>query len=266
VLSILKRTGIALPVAFVLASVAGCGSGGDPTQFSLAINPTPALVMADYTTPAITAVVGPPTWLIPYAGDVAVVATPPPGFTCIPASCTVIATPTQHAPGTAVFRFDTDTTLAAGTYQIAFHASGGNHEHDAMGEVDVTAWNGLPPPPDFDFSVTPASEFFILATNSSRDASVSYLLTFYRYNHYTGPIDVSVALAPGFTCNVTCNIVDTADTAEFGVGLGNLPTFGTNVFTATVAPYVTRTEAVTVRVARAPPPPPGPPLPGGGGG
>ena len=259
----LARLGGVLLSAAALA-MAGCGWGGDPSDFLLTANQANISVMADYTTPAITLTM---RGVNSFGTTVALTAVPPPGFTCNP-SCTATISTDGDATTTVAFRFDTVSTLAGpAVYPIVFRGVKGKIEHDVTVMAAVTAFDGVLPPPDFDFTVDP-STFNAFVTKGKFYDDIRYTFTFARYNHYTGPISVVATLMDPetFCSTAACSFVDTANVipAPFVISTDTTQGRHTILFTASVAPYVTKTATAEIVVIVIPPLP-GPPLPGGGG-
>lgn len=261
---ILSRVGFALLSAAALA-MTDCGWGGDPSDFRVTVDNASIKVMADYTTPAITLHV---QAVDAYFATVTFTAVPPPGFTCNP-TCTATTTSEGLGLSTIVFHFDTVPNLVGSTtYPIVFRGMEGKIEHDVTVQVSVTAFDGNPPPPDFDFTVDPAIYDALVTTGKFYD-DIRYTFTFTRYNHYTGPISVVATLmdADTFCGPGACSFVDTANVIPAPFVISTDTTTGRHpiLFTASVAPYVTKTTTAQIVVIMIPPPP-RPPLPGGGGG
>jgi hypothetical protein len=254
--NILSRVGIAV-LSMAASTMVGCGSGGDPSDFLVTVDHASISVMADYTTPAITLSV---KAVDAFHATVTFTAVAPPGFTCQP-SCTATTTSDGGGTSSIVFRFDTAPEVAGpATYPIVFHGVeakvGGTIEHDVTVSVAVTAWNGTTPPPDFDFTVTPALQYELVPAHGVLKDDTRYMLTFTRYNHYTGPISVVATLMdPDTFCSTAaCSMVDTTDTisAPFLISTDEASGRHMILFTASVAPYVTKTATAQIIVFSAP--------------
>lgn len=204
-----------LLVAATLCAV-GCGSGGDPREFVLALTPTHITVMQGYTTPAIAASVNK---LFGLKSDVDVAATIPAGFTCTPACEKQVATSSD-------FHFTTTQSTPLGDSVFTFHGTGEvvardlpAFPHDGTVTVTVTPYDPAnPPPPDFELDVSPA--LFQTQPPPSRKGfiNISYQLTVIRFNNYTGPVEVELKLpnSQEFSCS-PCSVVMTGDTAHLVV-------------------------------------------------
>ena len=259
----LSRMGIAL-LGIAAAAMLGCGSGGDPSDFVVVADQASINVMADYTTPAITLYV---KAIDAFHATVTFTAVPPPGFTCQP-TCTITTTSEGSDTSSVVFHFDTTPDVAGSTsYPILFHGVEGKIEHDVTVDVAVTAFNGVPPPPDFDFTVTPAIEIEGVSGHGTLKDDTRYMFTFTRYNHYTGPISVVATLMdPDTFCSTAaCSLVATTGMTSAPFLISTDDTSGRHMilFTASVAPYVTKTVTAQIIVNNAPPV--GPPSGGGTG-
>ncbi len=253
--------GVVLLSAAALA-MTDCGWGGDPSDFLLTANQANISVMADYTTPAITLTM---RGINSFGTTVALTAVPPPGFTCNP-SCAATISSALDDTTTVSFRFDTAPTLAGpAVYPILFRGVKGKIEHDVTVMAAVTAFDGVMPPPDFDFTVDPASQDFGLPPSGSIKDDLHYTVTFSRYNHYAGPISVvATPMDPGTFCStLACSLSTTADTisSPFYISTDNSPGRHTILFTASVAPFVTKTT--TAQIILISPLRPSAPLPGG---
>jgi hypothetical protein len=186
----------AMAMTAVLALV-GCGSGGDPRDFTPTLSPSAVPVIADYTTPAVELNIKPDNG---YSGLTTIVATLPPGFTCVTEGCAKTLDVALEGISSVPLRFDTEATLVPGEYTIGLHIVGLNgRAHDASIQVQVGAYNGIPPPPDFDFSVDPA--VLVLEQREAAHNFIHYTVTVERYNHYTGPVHIDLSPDPNASCS-----------------------------------------------------------------
>ncbi len=245
----LFRRAIVLGSSLTGVFMMSCGSGGDPRNFGLQVSPSVVSVVANYTTPAFNIAVHP---LNGFTNEVQVAAEATPGLECVPISCTK-----STSQGTS-FRFNTFASTTPGNYPVIFHGTGGKYPHDITAYVHVLPSDGTSPPPDFDFEVQPEVSFFSTPPRLYLKGAVQYRFTFYRYNHYTGPITVSGAVSQELTCARSCTTTTYDDTAVLSVDVTAAPpSTYTNVFTATASTVSKTTSARIVITPPTPQPSPG---------